>query len=77
VKIDLNGVIQWINALEQIKAKGQPVVDAIRSALAAHGIDADNALLDAVIADDARREQLARQDAGDVSGAVVTGGSGE
>lgn len=80
MRFSVDGIIKWIGVLQQIQAKGKPAIDAVRAALAAHGIEADNALLDGVIADDARREALARRDAAgadDVTGPVNTGSTGD
>lgn len=74
MKFDVEQIIAWMGALQRIKAAGSPAVDAVRQVLAAHGIEADNALLDGVIADDIRREAIARQDA---LGSVVTGNLGD
>lgn len=76
MKIDIEAVIKWVGVLQRLRAAGQPALDAVRQALAAHGIEADNALLDAVIADDIRREAIARKDAAggtDVGGSVAAG----
>lgn len=61
---NLAGLIQWLTIGDQVFDKGQAVWSDIRKVLEAHGIAADNAALDAVIADAARRKALAQQDAG-------------
>lgn len=61
---DIATITRWISLLENLRAAGKPAIDAVRDALAAHGIEADNALLDGVIADATRREALAEREAG-------------
>lgn len=56
-------VMQWIALGQQAIAKGAEVMAQIKGVLAANGIEADTAALDAVIADADRRKKLAEDDA--------------
>lgn len=62
-KLTIGAVQKWLSVLEDVLAIGQPAYDAVKSALAAQGIDAENAELDAVIVDADRRKALAHQEA--------------
>lgn len=78
MKLDVQTVIHWIGLLQQLQEKGQPAIDAVKQAMAAHGVEADNAILDNIVIDAARQRELTRQEAaGDVVGAIVTGSTGE
>lgn len=59
----LQAILQWITLLGQIEQKGSAAFAAVKQALANHGIEADTAALDAVIADAARRKALAEAEA--------------
>lgn len=63
MNINLNGIVQWITVLQQLEAKGKPAWDSVKKTLADHGIEADTAALDEVIADAARRKAQAERDA--------------
>lgn len=69
--------MQWLGVLQQVEAAGSGAWDSVKAALAAHGIEADTAQLDAVIADAARRKALAEREARDVIGPISTGNLGE
>ena len=56
-------VVSWIQVLNQLYAAGKPAIDAVRTVLRDHGIDADNALLDEAAADAARRKVIAEREA--------------
>lgn len=73
---NLGALIQWLTIGEQVFDKGATVWADIQKVLAAHGIAADTAALDAVIADAARRKALAEQDAA-VAQVSGTGSTGE
>ena len=76
--MDVQAILQWIGVLQRIQASGGTAYAEIKGVLAAHGIEADTAALDAVIADASRRKAIAQREAtGDVSGPVVTGSTGE
>lgn len=61
---EFNAVLNWITLGQQVVEKGASVMNQIRAVLAANGIEADTAALDAVIADAERRKEQARIDAG-------------
>lgn len=63
MKLDLQTVIHWLDLLRQLYEKGQPAIDAVKQAMAAHGVEADNAILDRIIPDAARQRELARREA--------------
>ena len=56
-------IIQWITLGEKVFHAGKPAFDAIKAALAAHGVEADTEQLDKVIEDAARREAIAKAEA--------------
>jgi hypothetical protein len=56
-------IIQAFSVAQQVYKAGQPVWDAIKGVLAAHGIQADTTELDAVILDAGRRQALAQAEA--------------
>lgn len=76
MKLSLAALLQWISIGEQVIDKGTAAWSDIQAALARNGIEADNALLDAVIADDVRRKGLAEQDAA-VAQVHGTGSTGD
>lgn len=57
-------ILQWLALGEKVVLAGADVLAQVRAVLAANGIEADTAALDAVIVDAARREEQARIDAG-------------
>lgn len=61
--MNLEQMIAWLRVGAKVFAAGKPAVDAILATLAAHGIDAENALLDTAAADADRRKALAEREA--------------
>lgn len=59
----LAGLNQWISLFGAVYAGGEKLWSDIKGVLANHGIQADTDALDAVIADAARREGIAREQA--------------
>lgn len=67
--ISIAAVVAWFDAIQQIYAKGKEAVDAVKATFAAHGVDVDNATLDAIAfnADQRKAKEDARiADNGDV-----------
>ena len=56
-------ILKWIGILPQIAQAGSAAVAAVKGALAAHGIEADTAELDAVALDADRRKAIAEAEA--------------
>lgn len=61
--ISITALLAWIKLGQQVWEVGAPAFESIRKALAAHGIDQDNALLDVVIAEAPNRKAQAQADA--------------
>lgn len=64
MKMTIPALMQWIALGEQVIEAGKGPLNDVRAALAAHGIAADTAQLDAVILDGERRKALAEHEAG-------------
>lgn len=62
--VSIDVVLKWLGLLPQIISGGTAVYASVKAALAAHGIEAENAELDAVMADADRRKALALHEAG-------------
>jgi hypothetical protein len=60
---ELQTALAWLSLGQQVITAGEDVWNQIKGVLAANGIEADNAHLDAVIADAARRKAQAEADA--------------
>lgn len=60
----LKVAMAWLAIGQQVIAQGAAAWESVKAALAAHGIEADTAILDGVIADAQRRADLARSEAG-------------
>lgn len=61
---EFQAALNWLALGQQVFEKGAGVYAQIKAVLAANGIEADTAALDAVIADAERRKEQARIDAG-------------
>lgn len=63
--MNLTTILAWLSLLERIQKSpaAGAVMDKIKAALAAHGIEADNAVLDGIIVDAARQKALAEAEA--------------
>jgi hypothetical protein len=62
--MSIAAIIAWIQIGQQVWEAGDAAIQAVRRALRDHGIDADNALLDTVIASARERKARAEADAG-------------
>lgn len=60
---ELQTALKWLALGQQVIAAGAGPWAEIKAVMAAHGIEADTAALDAVIADADRRKALAEADA--------------
>jgi hypothetical protein len=72
----LDALFQWFSVFQKIVLAPSAVFTDIKRVLAAHGIEADTAALDAVIADASRRKAIAQREAAgvtDIAGTIVTG----
>jgi len=56
-------ILAWIQLGQQVWEAGEPAFRAIKAALTPHGIEMDDSLLNAVIADAAARKARAEADA--------------
>lgn len=72
----LAAAIQWLALGQQVVAGGEALWKELKGVLTSHGIDADNAALDRVIVDAARRKAQAEADAAGRNG-IVTGSLGD
>lgn len=61
--ITIAAIIAWIEIGKQVFDQGREVWDKIKPILIDHGIDADNAELDAAFVDAEARRERARRDA--------------
>jgi hypothetical protein len=61
--IELQAALSWLGVLQQVIDAGGGVMSEIKGVLSAHGIEADTAALDVVIADAERRRAQAEADA--------------
>lgn len=48
--------LAWFDAIEQVYAKGDAAVAAVKATLAAHGVEVDNATLDGISMNAANRK---------------------
>lgn len=63
MNFNLNALVQWLAIGQQVFSGGTALWTDIKAVLANHGVSADTAALDAVIADATTREARAEADA--------------
>lgn len=61
--MSLEFIVAAFTLIHKIVQGGAPLVADIRAVLANHGVEADTAFLDQVIADAARRQRIAKAEA--------------
>lgn len=61
---ELGAALAWLALGEQVFQRGQALWNELKPILTAHGIEADDTVLDKIIANAAIREEQAKVDAG-------------